>query len=192
MKKLVFINACIRKENSKTLCIAKALLESLKDRYIITEIDLTDKAILPITSDLFLERGQNGISPNDRIIGQTVASADRIVIAAPFWDMSFPSILKAFFEHISFPDITFENNIDGTTKGICKCQKVLYVTTRGMNIPTDSYLDQGTPYIRALCWLWGLGELLTVAAYGTDVNKGITEHLINDAIKEGLKLCEDF
>ena len=29
---------------------------------------------------------------------EAIAQADRILIAAPFWDMSFPAVLKCFFE----------------------------------------------------------------------------------------------
>ena len=30
--------------------------------------------------------------------------------AAPFWDMSFPSALKVFFENMSLFGVTFDNN----------------------------------------------------------------------------------
>lgn len=35
------------------------------------------------------------------------AAADKLVIAAPFWDMSFPAILKIYLERISVTDLTF-------------------------------------------------------------------------------------
>lgn len=193
MQKLVFINACIRKEDSRTLRLAKPLLAALKQRYEITEIDLTDGFMPPVTAKLFHERGAHGISHEDIAWGQLVAEADRIVVAAPFWDMSFPSVLKAFFEHISVPDITFKNNEDGTTRGNCRAQKMLYVTTRGMNIQTDSPLDQGSSYLRALSWLWGFGKLYTVAACGMDVNDSETaELLLQEATDMGLSICEEF
>ncbi len=193
MQKLVFINACIRKESSRTLRIATPLLDELKRHYEITQIDLTDSAVMPVTAKLFHQRGTCGISGEDTAWGTLVANADRIVIAAPFWDMSFPSVLKAFFEHISVPDITFKNNDDGTTRGNCKAQKMLYITTRGMNIQTDSPLDQGSSYLRALSWLWGIGELHTVAACGMDVHDSETaERLLQEAMDFGLRICEEF
>lgn len=80
---------------------------------------------------------------------KNIADADRILIAAPFWDMSFPAVLKSFFEQTSLFEVTFTDN-GKTCVGLCKSPKVLYITTRGMDIPTGSYLDQGTPYLRAL------------------------------------------
>jgi len=193
MRKLVFINACIRGENSRTLSVARPLLDMLAQRYEITEIDLTARAVPPVTAELFHHRGLHGISGEDRAAGKLVAEADRIVIAAPFWDMSFPSVLKTFIEHISAPDLTFVNNPDGTTGGNCRAEKLLYITTRGMEIPTGSPLDQGTSYLKALGWLWGIPEVLTVAAWGMDVHpQEITGTRLTEAVTAGIKLCEEF
>lgn len=68
---------------------------------------------------------------------------------------------------MSLYNVTFTD--DGTTcAGLCKCQKVLYITTRGMDIPTGDFRDQGSSYLRSLSSLWGLGEVITVAAWNLD------------------------
>lgn len=68
---------------------------------------------------------------------------------------------------MSLYDVTFTD--DGTTcTGLCKCEKVLYVTTRGMDIPTGDWRDQGSSYLKALSSLWGLGAVITVAAWNLD------------------------
>ena len=100
MEKLVFINACVRKENSRTLALAKEVLALLSKKYEVSEIDLTSEQVTPVTKEVFDERSK-GISERDRKWAESVASADRLVIAAPFWDMSFPAVLKVFFERIS-------------------------------------------------------------------------------------------
>jgi len=41
---------------------------------------------------------------------ESVRDADRIVISAPFWDMSIPAALKTFFELCSIFDVTFKSN----------------------------------------------------------------------------------
>lgn len=193
MKKLIFINACIRKDASRTWRIAAPVLRELSKHYTIEQIDLTDERILPVTNGLYHHRGTHGLTAQDMTWGQAVASADRIVIAAPFWDMSFPSVLKVFFEHISAPDVTFLNNEDGSTRGNCKAEKLLYITTRGMMIPTDSELDQGSSYLRALGWLWGIPQIHTLAVHGTDVKSpAVVDAEIDDAIACGIRLCEDF
>ena len=78
-----------------------------------------------------------------------VRDADRIVIAAPFWDMSIPTALKVFFELCSIFNVTFSSD-DKTCFGKCRAEKMLYITTRGMDIPTGDVLEQATPYLKAL------------------------------------------
>ena len=102
-----------------------------------------------------------------REAAESIANADRILIAAPFWGMSFPAVLKCFFEQVSLFDITFTDN-GKTCVGLCRSPKVLYITTRGMDLPTGSYLDQGTPYLRALGSLWNLGEMTVLDVHNTD------------------------
>ena len=100
-------------------------------------------------------------------LAKTIAAADRLVVAAPFWDMSFPAALKAFFENMSLYGVTFADN-GQTCIGLCKCKKVMYITTRGMDIETGSQREQGSSYLMALSSLWGLGEVTTVAAKNLD------------------------
>lgn len=193
MKKLTFINACVRANDSRTLRLAIPMLEELAKRYEITEIDLSHSELLPVTLPLYLQRGKNGLSQEDLKNGKLVAEADRIVIAAPFWDMGIPSVLKTFIEHISAPDLTFCNNPDGSTRGNCKAEKMLYITTRGMEIETGSSLEQGSSYLKAICWLWGIGGVETVAVQGTDVNDSETvEKRIAESQKYGIELCKEF
>lgn len=193
MKKLTFINACVREGDSRTLRLAKPFLEELSKRYDITEIKLSRSELMPITLPLFNERGTKGLSKEDLINGRLVAEADRVVIAAPFWDMGIPSILKAFIEHISAPELTFCNNPDGSTRGNCKAEKLLYITTRGMDIETGAPLEQGSSYLKAICWLWGIGSVETVAVPGTDVNPAEeVERRIAEAQKKAIDLCKEF
>ena len=166
MNKLIIIDSCMREE-SRTRVILDAAKEVLSARYDIENIDVNALALPPVSPEVLEER-TSGVVPEETVaIARKIASADRIVIAAPFWDMSFPAILKAFFENMSLYNVTFTD--DGSTcTGLCKCQKVLYITTRGMDIPTGDFRDQGSSYLKALSSLWGLGEVITVAAWNLD------------------------
>ena len=192
MEKLVFINACVRKENSRTLALAKDVLQLLSKSYEVNEIDLSDVVIMPVTRTLFDERGK-GVDERDLSWAKMVASADRLMIAAPFWDMSFPAVLKTFFEHISINGVTFSDTASGNTVGLCKASKVLYVTTRGMEIADGEMREQATPYLKALCWLWGIGEIITLSAIGMDVvgDEKAKQRLLL-AREKGKKICEEF
>ena len=166
MDKLIIIDSCMRME-SRTKVILEAAREVLSSRYEIETMDVNALALPPVTPLALKDRTSGNVPETTVGIARKIASADRIVIAAPFWDMSFPSVLKAFFENLSLYNVTFTD--DGTTcTGLCKCAKVLYITTRGMDIPTGDVRDQGSSYLKALSSLWGLGEVITVAAWNLD------------------------
>lgn len=62
-----------------------------------------------------------------------------------------------------------------------------------MDIETRDKLDQGTSYLEALSFLWGLGEVIVVSAQNMDyVSNEEIKNKINRAIKEGLEICEIF
>lgn len=191
MAKLVFIDATMR-EGSRTRRIARPLVDELGKRYDIETIRL-DGARFPAVDSRILHDRDSGIVPEEYAeMARRIAAADRIVIAAPFWDMSFPSELKVFIENMSLFHITFDSD-DRHCYGLCKCEKVLYITTRGMDIRTGDPLEQATPYLRALSYLWGLGELYVISAENMDYSSpDVIEGKISEAISRGLELCRDF
>ena len=192
MKKLVFIDACIRKEESRTRRIAQPIVESLARRYEITTIDLTEMPMAPLTPQTYAERMSGNVPAWAVEAAKALAEADRIVVAAPFWDMSFPAVVKVFFEQTSLFDITFTDN-GRSCVGLCKCEKVMYITTRGMNIPTGDAREQGSSYLQALSRLWDLGTVLTVAAWNLDYSTpDELEEKIESATRFGLRLAETF
>ena len=191
MAKLVFIDATMR-EGSRTRRIARPLVDELGKRYDIETIRL-DGAGFPAVDSRILHDRDSGIVPEEYAgMARRIAAADRIVIAAPFWDMSFPSELKVFIENMSLFHITFDSD-DRHCYGLCKCEKILYITTRGMDIRTGDPLEQATPYLRALSYLWGLGELYVISAENMDYSSpDAIEGKISEAISRGLELCRDF
>ena len=192
MEKLLYIDSCIRDEVSRTKKIATPIINKLKERYDVETLVINDLNLTIVKKDLVNKR-TNGIIDEEVLSwANKVSKADRIVIAAPFWDMSIPAALKSFIELCSIINVTFASD-DKTCFGICNCKKLLYITTRGMNIKTNSELDQATPYLKAMSYLWGLGDVSVVAAYNLDYsNEEEINNKINEAINEGLEIAKDF
>ena len=170
MEKLMVIDSCMR-EGSRTRRILRAAMEVLSGRYDVEMVDVNALALPPVTPETLAERSSGVVPEGTVAVAWRIASADRLVIAAPFWDMSFPAALKAFFENMSLFGVTFTDN-GRTCEGLCRCRRVMYITTRGMDIETGSARDQGSSYIGALSSLWGLGEVITVAAWNLDYLRG--------------------
>ena len=106
---ILFINACIR-EGSRTLVLAKNVMKDMIGE--ITEVNLNLEDIEPLNTSS-LENRERLIregkfdDPMFRYAKQ-FAEAEEIVIAAPFWDLSFPAKLKIYLEQIAVSNITFK------------------------------------------------------------------------------------
>ena len=92
MKKVLFVNCCIRREGSRTQKLADHFLEGLrkKEGYEIEELCLMDESLSYFTDGFFEQRerllaDKQFDHPRFRYAHQ-FAEADKIVIAAPFWD----------------------------------------------------------------------------------------------------------
>lgn len=128
---ILYINACVRKE-SRTDRLARALLEKLGS---FEELKLDELELRPLSEEALEYRSRLIASGNfdDRIfrLSKQFASADTIVIAAPYWDGSFPSSLKVYLENIYCTGIVSEYGPDGMPRGLCKAGKLYYVVTSG-------------------------------------------------------------
>lgn len=192
MKKLLYIDSCIRNELSRTKRIAAPIVEKLKERYEVETITINELELDPVQYDENRRRAGGTVSEEALCWANKIKNADRIVIAAPFWDMSIPAALKTFFELCSLFGVTFGSD-DKTCFGLCKAENVMFITTRGMKIETGEPLEQATPYLKALFWLWGIKGFETVARSNFDyLPAEKIEEGISSAIKEGLEIAETF
>ena len=184
MKRVVVINSCVRGKDSRTLKIADSILNHFKDECEINEIDLNKLNLVPYNSESFDEMCKKGVDAKFYILSKQIATSDILFIKAPFWDMGIPALLKTFLEKISIADVMFKD--DGKTcTGISYLTNMFYVTTRGMNIEDGSELEQATPYLKALCFLWGIDSFECVSAYNLDYS---SEEEINKKINEAIKV----
>ncbi|MBE6835111.1 MAG: ACP phosphodiesterase [Ruminococcaceae bacterium] len=128
----LYINCCVR-EGSRTDKIAKAVLKKLGNGY--TELYLPDEKLQPLSAER-LEKRTRLIEKGDYsdemfFYAKQFASADKIVISAPFWDLSFPSILKIYIENIYVTGLVSKYDENGVPRGLCKASELVYVTTAG-------------------------------------------------------------
>lgn len=177
MPTLLFINACVRGKDSRTLALAEQLLERIREAnsqdmaFHIEEIRLSTENMLPLNyerlqrRDELLAAGQTDDTMFD--YANAVAGADMLVIAAPYWDMSFPASLKIFLELTSVDGITFTYAQDGTPIGLTNAHDMYYVTTSGGYIGDCNF---GFEYVNAICRLYGVENTHFVSAEGLDLD----------------------
>lgn len=182
MKKTLFINACVRPE-SRTLVLAKEVLK--KSVGEIEEVNLVDLNLKPLSWELVEER-DNYLSKKDFSkeifkYARQFAAADEIVIATPYWDLSFPSIVRIYFEYATVCGITFEYTDEGLPRGLCKAKKITYVTTAGG--PIGNY-NLGYEYVKALAEaFYSIPKIECYKAENLDIIGADVKGILNSVIE---------
>lgn len=189
---ILYVNACVRKD-SRTAKLAKKLLARLDEPY--EEIILEDIRF-PVVSEAFLNKRDSLISAGNSQdpmfdLARQFKTAETIVIAAPYWDMSFPAILKQYLEQVNVVGITFKYSKDGVPVGLCRANRLIFVTTAGGCYVPDIY---GFGYVRELAQnYYGIQEVLKIEASGLDIDGADIEKLMKDAeaAVEAVKIYRD-
>lgn len=95
MSELLFVNACVRGERSRTLSLARHFLSAYTKNHpevTITERNLMTDRLEPQYPEVLAHRDElwNAGKLDDPSFDAAwqFAKADKIVIAAPFWDLS--------------------------------------------------------------------------------------------------------
>ena len=176
---ILFINACARKD-SRTKILADYLLTKFKSS--VQERNLTTTPILPLSEEMLERRtvwaGKQDFNHPLFELAKEFAAADTIVIAAPFWDLSFPALLKIYIENINVVGITFAYNKDGNPCGLCKAKQLYYITTAGGPIFNDAY---GYGYVKELAEkFYAIPEIYCIKAENLDVENADVEQILHD------------
>lgn len=177
---ILFVNACVRKE-SRTRLLAGKLLSGLGGTF--EEVRLEEIHFPAISEEFLSMRDQllsEGQFQNPMFdLARQFAEAETVVIAAPYWDLSFPSMLKQYFEQISVVGITFRYTEEGVPVGLCRAKRLLYVTTAGGCYVPEEY---GFGYIRALAQnFYGIRDVRKIAAVGLDIDGADVDAILKTA-----------
>jgi FMN-dependent NADH-azoreductase len=177
---ILFINACVRKA-SRTRQLAEQLLTRLQRPY--AEIRLHEMTF-PVVNEDFLAQRDRLIAAGEFQspvfdLARQFAEAETIVIAAPYWDLSFPAALKQYLEQINVVGITFRYTQEGVPLGLCRAGRLFFVTTAGGNYVPEEF-DFG--YIRALARnYYGIDDVRLIQATGLDLEGADTDALVSAA-----------
>lgn len=179
--KILFVNACVRKE-SRTKILADYLIQKIEGQ--LTEINLGEDLPRPFDEKMLLRRNElikkGDFEDKMFSYAKRFAEADIIVVAVPFWDFSFPALFKTFIEHVNVSGLVFKYTATGI-QTLCKAKTLYYVTTMGGYNPTDF----GFGYVKALCeTLYGIKNVHLIKAEGLDIVGNDVGAILEAAKKE--------
>ena len=156
---ILLVNSCVRKK-SRTIKLARQLAKKLGGN--VTEVFLEKERIKPlyglplVDRSILLEAGE--LWDDTFNYARQFADADVIIFAAPYWDLSFPAILKIYIETINIVNIAFE-----------------YGT-----IVNDSF---GYGYVKELAeFFWGIKETHLIKVEGLDAEGADVPAIMENAI----------
>lgn len=184
MSEILFVNACVR-ENSRTLSLAKHVLDSLGGK--AEEVKLYEADLAPLDSEGMKARDEasrsKDFSDSRFDLARQFASAETIVIAAPYWDLMFPAVLKLYFESVCVSGLTFVYGENGRPMGLCKAKRLIYVMTAGGPVINNF----GYEYTRALAQsFFGINDTRYISAEGLDI-RGVCAEAILQRAKDSVK-----
>ena len=195
MKKLLFINACVRGDRSRTLRLCKKYISTFlayHTDYEWTELDLNEMTLIPQNRreldkrDAFIEAGDFSDPMFD--LAKQFMDADHIVIGAPYWDLEFPSLLKIYFERVSVSELTYVFQGDHAEANT-KAERAVYITTAGGYTIDKNY---GYEYAQGLfSFLFGINRMDLVKAEGLDIEGADIEGILASAMKEAEEIAKE-
>ena len=198
MSKVLYIKANIKNEGeSRTFKVSDSFVEEYKknnpEDEIIT-LDLYKENIDFLRADdlgkLFGPKDEE--SKNNSILkyAYQFADADKYIIAAPMWNLSFPAILKAYIDYVSVSGITFKYTAEGAV-GLLNNKKAVHIVSRGGAYDNSPY-EMGDRYLRTILGFFGIKDIETIAIDNLDVIGVNVEEKVEEGIKKATSLAKKF
>lgn len=178
--KLLCINCSIQGEKSVSKQLTAKIVAQLSAQnpnVVVDSIDLAaepiahfDEAAMAIRNahdvDTLTPEQANQNAITERYLNQFLA-ADIVVIAAPFYNLTIPSQLKAWIDRVCIAGRTFKYSAQGI-EGLAAGKRVIIVSTRGGIFSTEKgeQLEHQESYLRAIFKFMGVSNIQLIRAEG--------------------------
>ena len=181
MGNLLLVTSSLFGENSKSRQVALDLVQRLqssdptlhvrtRDTGAIPHLTGATLAALMAPADQRNHEQRAAVAFADSLI-EEVEAADTLVIAAPMYNFSISSTLKAWIDHLARSGRTFRYTANGP-EGLLKNKRVFVVTGRGgvYSEGPARAMDFQEPYLRAMLAFLGLTDVTFIHIEGLNIN----------------------
>ena len=194
-------------EASFTLRLAKAFFDEYKkhhpDDKIVSldlykeEIPFVDEGIMkawgmiPSSGELTADE-KSKLSRLYELTDQFIR-VDKVVIAAPMWNFSYPPMLKTYIDTILVAGKTFKYTETGPI-GLLKDKPVLHIQARGgiySEGPMKS-MEHAESYLKDVMNFIGIKNFRTVFCEGVAIDPAKGEDIFNEAAKQVVEIAKNF
>ncbi len=191
MKNILRIDSSLFQENGVSSQLADELISELGKRasdFNVVTRSLSHDRVPHIDADWInahstaedqRDEGQRNKVAYSRELINEVQNADALVIGAPMYNFSVPSVLKAWFDHITQAGVTFTYTSEGP-HGLLTGKTAYVITTRGgqhKDKPTDTQI----PFIKTILNFIGINDVHVIYAEGLNMGDGARDQGLADA-----------
>ncbi len=197
--RVLFVDGCIRGAQSRTRMLAQTFLDTLtarKPECTVEIADLNTLRLVPLFGDTLAERDA-AVAKQDWTnpwFAQAVQfqQADLIVLAAPFWEGTFPAAMHTYIEHICAAGLTFKYGEDGSQIGLCKAKHAVFFGTKGGIYSQGAARedDFAARFLKTNLRMLGIPELDVVEAEGLDIDGADVEGILEQAKNQARAVAE--
>ncbi len=179
---ILLVDCCIRGEDSATRRWYEAYLET-RPETDVQRLELDTLGLRPLDRETLGLRdalcARRAFDHEIFRLAHQFRDAEEILIAAPFWDLSFPAALKVYLERVSVAGLTFGYTAEGRSEGYCRAKRILYFATCG-GFAGERHL--GYECVKALGEMLGIPECIPYILEGLDIDPGKRAELVDAAI----------
>lgn len=179
MSKILYINSSVRHTGSISRQMSGEFITKLKaadPASTVVERDLTAHPVPHLTEQMmgayFTPAEQRSAAQNETIkvsdnLVAEVMAADIVVIAAPMYNFSVSSTLKAWIDHIARAGLTFKYGANGP-EGMVGGKKFYIFTSRGgvYSEGPAKVMDFHETYLRAVLGFLGITDITFIHSEG--------------------------
>lgn len=200
MANILFLDGCMRGwEVSRSYAVAEKFIEAYRKTHpgdTVEELHLTEEHFTWYTGreverDARLLADAKFHAP-EFDMARRFAKADKILLAAPFWNMTLPAAVVAYFENVCIYEIAFRCKGDGSYEGLCAAKKFLCIMTSGSEYQEDDDARAVVPYLRSLCGMIGIPEVTHLWIEGLDLDDGEADERLIRSIEEAVEMAENW
>jgi FMN-dependent NADH-azoreductase len=207
MKKLLHIIATPREDESRTLLVSRAFLETFKAGHadwVVESLNLSKEKLPELTMKrvdgkyvLLSGKDLYGDLKDawEEIIGhiERFLSADGYLVSTPMWNFSIPYMLKHYLDVILQPKYLFQYTPAGP-EGLVKNRRIVVIASRGGDYTPEAMktYDFQIPYLRAVFGFVGITDMDFVITQPMDMGMDVQAKMIQEAQGSARRLAEKF
>ena len=194
MTKILVIDSSPRGDQSISRQVTKLVADKLKAEHSGATVTLRDLAAAPLPHltenhinayytpvEARSEVLKNVIKESDAAVDELLA-ADVLVIGAPMWNFSIPSVLKSWIDHVVRKGRTFNYGATGV-EALVKGKKAIIVISSGglySEGPMQA-MDFDSTYLRSVLGFIGITDVSFIRAEGIGMGEEATKAALASA-----------